>query len=114
MCMVVWPCASSQLMLELRTITWYMATRQPHRIGLDKVPSAAFVEGLLADCGKEKRDAAKKREHTDGEALIKSGKWLTQQVLVICHYLQLSFIDTGFSSCSLSLCVYCAYRIKLH
>lgn len=69
-----------QLMLELRTITWWIATRQPARIGLDKVPSAAFVEGLLADCGKEKRDAAKKREQTiDGEALIKSGKWLTPQ-----------------------------------
>jgi hypothetical protein len=67
-------------MLELRTVTWWLATRQPARIGLDKVPSAAFVEGLLSDSGKDKRDAAKKRENVDGDQLLKSGKWLTPQV----------------------------------
>jgi hypothetical protein len=38
------------------------------------------VQGLLAECAKEKRDAAKKREQTDGEALTQSGKWLTPTV----------------------------------
>jgi hypothetical protein len=66
--------------LELRTITWWIACRQPARIGLDRVASAAFVEGLLADAGKEKRDAAKKREHIDVEDMTKEGKWLTQTV----------------------------------
>ena len=36
-----------QLMLELRTITWYIAQRPPGRIGLDRVPSAALVEVRL-------------------------------------------------------------------
>jgi hypothetical protein len=68
-----------QLMLELRTITWFMATRGT-RIGLDRVPSAALVEGLLAEWGKEKRDAAKKREHVDCDELIAQGRWLSREV----------------------------------
>jgi hypothetical protein len=48
-------------MLELRTLTWWLATRGT-RIGLDRVPSAALVEGLLAEWGKEKKDASRKRK----------------------------------------------------
>jgi hypothetical protein len=64
--------------LELRTATWWIAGRTP-RISLDKVPSAAFVEGLLHDCGKEKRDAAKRREHKDSAEMVADGKWLSPQ-----------------------------------
>lgn len=66
-------------MLELRTLTWFMATRGA-RIGLDRVPSAPLVEGLLAEWGKEKRDAAKKREHVDCDELVAQGRWLTREV----------------------------------
>jgi hypothetical protein len=34
----------------------------------------------LADSAKEKREAAKKREHIDSDALIQAGKWLTTKV----------------------------------
>ena len=59
-------------------MTWFLASCL--RQNLDAVPSAALVEGLLAEAGKEKRDAARKREHTDADELVEAGKWLTPTV----------------------------------
>ena len=68
----------SQLTLELRTATWYIASCL--RQNLDAVPSAGFVEGMLAEAGKEKRDASRRREHIDADELVEAGKWLTPSV----------------------------------
>ena len=65
-------------MLELRTLTWFLATRGK-KIGLDAVPSAPLVEGLLAEWGQEKRKGSKKREHVDCDQLIAGGTWLSRQ-----------------------------------
>lgn len=66
-------------MLELRTITWFIAVRGG-RMGLDRIPSAPLVEGVLADWNKEKRDAAKRREHVDCDELVAAGRWLSREV----------------------------------
>jgi hypothetical protein len=57
-----------QLVAELRTLTWHLASCI--RQNLDAVPSAALVEGLLAEASKEKRAAARKREHIDADGLF--------------------------------------------
>jgi hypothetical protein len=56
-----------QLVSELRSLTWHLASCV--RQNLDSVPSAALVEGLLAEASKEKRAAARKREHIDADGL---------------------------------------------
>jgi hypothetical protein len=56
-----------QLVSELRSLTWHLASSI--RQNLDAVPSAALVEGLLAEASKEKRAAARKREHIDADGL---------------------------------------------
>jgi hypothetical protein len=59
-----------QLVAELRTLTWHLASCI--RQNLDAVPSAALVEGLLAEASKEKRAAARKREHIDADGFFYS------------------------------------------
>lgn len=59
-----------QLVSELRSLTWHLASCI--RQNLDAVPSAALVEGLLAEASKEKRAAARKREHIDADGFFYS------------------------------------------
>ena len=65
-------------------------------MGLDRIPSAALVEGLLADWSKEKRDAAKKREHIDCDQLVASGRWLSPEVRTFHCFLRRREIQINF------------------
>ena len=54
-----------------------------------------MCKGVLTDCAKEKRDAAKKRSHVDRDELVKNGKWLTPLVCA-CVWYALGYLTHAF------------------